>query len=129
MLDEGYGDGSPELRVGQLMDALLRNCRYIVGLQMHTGKMTFDQGVRFFMKEGHLSHEYALLETKRGTSDPTYMYYTLGKLQILKLREDYHKKKGDEFSLQTFHDTFMKQGGVPIKIIRHAMLHDNSPTL
>jgi uncharacterized protein (DUF885 family) len=129
MLDEGYGDGSPELRVGQLMDALLRNCRYIVGLEMHTGKMTFDQGVQFFMKEGHLSHEYALLETKRGTSDPTYMYYTLGKLQILKLREDYHKKKGDEFSLEAFHDTFMKQGGVPIKIIRRALLHDNSPTL
>jgi uncharacterized protein (DUF885 family) len=129
MLDEGYGDGSHELRVGQLMDALLRNCRYIVGLQMHTGKMTFDQGVQFFMKEGHMSHAYALLETKRGTSDPTYMYYTLGKLQILKLREDYHKKKGSDFSLQAFHDTFMKQGGVPIKIIRHAMLHDNSPTL
>lgn len=129
MLDEGYGDGNPELRVGQLMDALLRNCRYIVGLQMHTGKMTFDEGVRFFMKEGHMSHEYALLETKRGTSDPTYMYYTLGKLQILKLREDYHKKAGADFSLEAFHDTFMKQGGVPIKIIRHAMLHDNSPTL
>lgn len=129
MLDEGYGDGSPELRVGQLMDALLRNCRYIVGLEMHTGKMTFDQGVQFFMKEGHMSHEYALLETKRGTADPTYMYYTLGKLQILKLREDYQKKEGADFSLEAFHDSFMKQGGVPIKIIRRAMLHDNSPTL
>ncbi len=129
MLDEGYGDASPQLRVGQLMDALLRNCRYIVGLQMHTGKMTFDQGVQFFMKEGFMSHEYSLLETKRGTSDPTYMYYTLGKLQILKLREDYRKKKGAEYSVEEFHDTFMKQGGVPVKIIRHAMLHDNSPTL
>jgi uncharacterized protein (DUF885 family) len=129
MLDEGYGDGSPELRVGQLMDALLRNCRYIVGLEMHTGKMSFDQGVQFFMREGHLSHEYALLETKRGTSDPTYMYYTLGKLQILKLREDYRKKKGADFSLAAFHDSFMKQGGVPIKLIRHSMLHDTAPAL
>jgi uncharacterized protein (DUF885 family) len=129
MLDEGYGDGSPALRVGQLMDALLRNCRYIVGLEMHTGKMTFEQGVQFFTKEGYMSHEYALLETKRGTSDPTYMYYTLGKLQILKLREDYRKKKGAEFSLESFHDEFMKRGGVPITIIRREMLRDGSSTL
>ncbi len=129
MLDEGYGNGSPELRAGQLMDALLRNCRYIVGLQMHTGKMTFDQGIQFFMHEGYMSHAYAELETKRGTSDPTYMYYTLGKLEILKLREDYRKKMGSNFSLEKFHNEFMRQGGVPIKLIRHTMLGDNSPIL
>jgi uncharacterized protein (DUF885 family) len=130
MLDEGYGDGSLELRAGQLMDALLRNCRYIVGLEMHTGKMSFDQGIQFFMKEGHLSHAYAELETKRGTSDPTYMYYTLGKLEILKLRDDYRKKEGANYSLLKFHDEFMKQGGVPITLIRKTMLgNDNSPAL
>ena len=129
MLDEGYGNGKLELRAGQLMDALLRNCRYIVGIEMHTGKMTFEQGVEFFMREGFLSRAYAEVETKRGTSDPTYLYYTLGKLEILKLREDYRKKMGSAFTLEQFHNEFMRQGGVPIKLIRHSMLGDNSPTL
>ena len=64
-----------------------------------------------------------------GASDPTYLVYTLGKLQIMKLREDYAKLKGDSFSLKEFHDTLMLQGGVPLKIIRQAMLGNNGPTL
>ena len=106
MLDEGYGrtpgvdqdhdTAFLKLRLGQLQDALLRNARFIVGIQMHTGEMTFDQGVEFFEKEGYQSHMNGLRETKRGTSDPTYLYYTLGKLEILKLREDYKKKVGAE---------------------------------
>jgi uncharacterized protein (DUF885 family) len=112
-----------------LQDALLRNARYIAGIEMHTGKRTFEQSVEFFEKEGYQPHEVALKETKRGTSDPTYLYYTLGKLQILKLREDYRKLKGAQFSLQEFHDSFLKQGFPPIKVVRHAMLGDNSPTL
>jgi len=129
MLDEGYGNGDPELRAGQLLDALLRNCRYIVGIEMHTGKMTYEQGIQFFMREGYMSRNYAERETKRGTSDPTYLVYTLGKLQILKLREDYRKKMGTSFSLEQFHDNFIQQGGVPIKLIRKTMLGDDSPTL
>lgn len=129
MLDEGYGNGDPRLRVGQLLDALLRNCRYIVGIQMHTGHMTYEQGVEFFMNEGYMSRDYAERETKRGTSDPTYLVYTLGKLEILKLRQDYRAKMGPNFSLEQFHDAFIQQGGVPIKLIRHALLADNSPTL
>lgn len=129
MLDEGYTNGDPKMRLGQLQDALLRDARYIVGIEMHTGKRTFDQGVEFFEKEGYQTHETALRETKRGTSDPTYLYYTLGKLQILKLREDYRAKKGAEFSLEEFHDRFMQQGFPPIKIVRKALLGDDSPTL
>ncbi|MBV9762219.1 MAG: DUF885 domain-containing protein [Acidobacteriaceae bacterium] len=129
MLDEGYGSGDPELRVGQLLDALLRNCRYIVGIQMHTGKMSYEQGIDFFMKEGYMSHDYAERETKRGTSDPTYLVYTLGKLEILKLRADYKAKMGSNYSLEGFHNAFIQQGGVPIKLIRHALLGDDSPTL
>jgi uncharacterized protein (DUF885 family) len=129
MLDEGYGNGDPELRVGQLLDALLRNCRYIVGIEMHTGKMTYEQGIQFFMHEGYMSHAYAERETKRGTSDPTYLVYTLGKLQILKLRRDYQNKVGANFSLEQFHNEFMQQGGVPIKLIRKAILGDNSAGL
>jgi uncharacterized protein (DUF885 family) len=128
MLDEGYS-ADPKMRIGQLQDALLRNARYIVGIEMHTGKRTFEQGIEFFEKEGYQSHEVAEVETKRGTSDPTYLYYTLGKLQILKLREDYHRKMGEKFSLQEFHDNFLKQGAPPIKIVRRALLGDDSPTL
>ena len=129
MLDEGYTNGDPKMRLGQLQDALLRDARYIVGIEMHTGKRTFDQGIEFFEKEGYQTHETADRETKRGTSDPTYLYYTLGKLQILKLREDYRAKKGAAFSLQEFHDRFMQEGFPPIKIVRKALLGDDSPTL
>lgn len=110
-------------------DAALRNARYIVGIEMHTGKMTFDEGVEFFVKEGHQTRELALVETKRGASDPTYLMYTLGKLEIMKLREDYKKMKGAEFNLQQFHDAFLKQGFPPIKIVRKELLGDDSPAL
>jgi len=129
MLDEGYGHGDPKLRMGQLEDALLRNARFIVGIQMHTGNMTLDQAKQFFIQEGYQPPPIADVETKRGTSDPTYLVYTLGKLQILKLREDYRKMRGKDFSLMEFHDRLMQQGGVPLKIVRKAMLGDDSPTL
>jgi len=129
MLDEGYTNDDPKMRLGQLQDALLRDARYIVGIEMHTGKRTFDQGIEFFEKEGYQTHETAVRETKRGTSDPTYLYYTLGKLQILKLRDDYRAKKGSAFTLQEFHNSFMQQGFPPIKIVRKALLGDDSPTL
>ncbi len=117
------------IRLGQLQDALLRNARFVVSIKLHTGQFTFDQAVDFFVKEGYQSHAIGLMETKRGTSDATYLYYNLGKLQILKLRADLMKKQGASFSLQRFHDDFLRQGPVPIKIIRKAMLHDDSPTL
>jgi uncharacterized protein (DUF885 family) len=129
MLDKGYGNGDPKLRLGQLEDALLRNARYIVGIQMHTGNMTLEQARQFFVKEGYQTAAVADVETKRGTADPTYLMYTLGKLQILKLREDYRKMRGNDFSLMEFHNRFMEQGGVPLKIIRKAMLGNDSPTL
>ena len=128
MFDEGYTN-DPRLKLGQLQDALMRDARYIVGLQMHTGKMTFEQGVDFFADEGFQTRETAMRETKRGTSDPTYLYYTLGKLQIMKLREDYRKMRGSQFSLQEFHDRLLSQGYPPIKIVRKTMLGDDSPTL
>ncbi|MFZ1086568.1 MAG: DUF885 domain-containing protein [Terracidiphilus sp.] len=138
MLDEGYGQpgaGAKDereakfLRLGQLQDALLRNARLIVGIQMHSGKMSFDEAVEFFQKEGYQSRETATMETKRGAGDPTYLYYTLGKLEIMKLREDMKKKQCTAFSLEKFHDDFLKQGFPPIKIVREAMLGDDSPAL
>ena len=96
MLDEGYGNGDLKLRLGQLQDALLRDARYIVGIEMHTGKMTYEQGIDFFVHEGYQTRINGERETKRGTSNPTYLYYTLGKLEILKLREDYKKMRGEQ---------------------------------
>ena len=138
MLDEGYGQPGAgardarqalELRLGQLQDALLRDARFVVGLRMHRGDMSFDEGVRFFVDEGFQPREVAEVETKRGTQDPTYLYYTLGKLEVQKLRADLEARDGAAFSLQRFHDDFMRQGFPPIAIVRRALLHDDSPTL
>jgi uncharacterized protein (DUF885 family) len=138
MLDQGYGQpgtgardarDAKMIRLGQLQDALLRDARFIVGIKMHTGQMTFDEAVRFFVDEGYETQAGGLVETKRGTTDATYLYYTLGKLQILKLRADLQKKEGAQFSLERFHDDFLKQGFPPIKIVRRALLGDTSPTL
>jgi uncharacterized protein (DUF885 family) len=129
MLDEGYGNGDRKLRLGQLQDALLRNARFIAGIQMHTGKMTMEEAVEYFVKEGYQVRPVAEKEAKRGTSDPTYLVYTLGKLEILKLREDYKKLKGDKYNLQGFHDAFLQQGFPPIKIVRRALLGNDSPVL
>jgi uncharacterized protein (DUF885 family) len=129
MLDEGYGNGDLKLRLGQLQDALLRDARYIVGIQMHTGKMTLDQAKEFFVKEGYQTPPIADKEAKRGTSDPTYLVYTLGKLEILKLRQDYKAMKGSHYSLREFHDAFLAQGSPPLKIVRRALLGNDSPVL
>jgi uncharacterized protein (DUF885 family) len=138
MLDEGYaqpGVGAKDLHesllihLGQLQEALLRDARFVAGIRMHTGAMSFDQAVDFFIKEGYQSKKSAEVEAKRGTSNPTYLYYTLGKLQIYKLREDVRRKQGSDFSLEKFHNEFLKQGFPPIVIVRRAMLGDLSPVL
>ena len=138
MLDEGYGQpgaGAKDareanlIRLGQLQDALLRDARFVVAIRMHTGTMTIAQATDFFVNQGYQSRSIGELEVKRGTSDATYLYYTLGKLEILKLRADYRKKEGQGFSLQQFHDAFMRQGGAPIPIVRQALLGDDSPAL
>ena len=138
MLDQGFGQpGSGAqneheaklIRLGQLQDALLRDARFVNSLKLHTGQFTFDQAVDFFVTEGYQSRVAGLVETKRGTADATYLYYTVGKLEIMKLRADLMKKQGAAFNLQQFHDSFMRQGAAPIKIIRKSMLHDDSPVL
>ena len=141
MLDEGYGQPGAGattekeaklIRLGQLQDALLRDARFVVGIRMHTGvggPLTIPEAEDFFVKEGYQARPIAEVETKRGTSDALYLYYTLGKLEILKLRADVQKKQGAAFNLQQFHDDFMRQGFAPIKVIRKAMLHNDSPVL
>jgi uncharacterized protein (DUF885 family) len=146
MLDQGYaaapaGATAEEvrkarlIRLGQLMDALLRDARFVNSIKLHTGqgepagKWTLEQAEDFFVNQGYQTREIAEVETKRGTGDPTYLYYTLGKLEIMKLRGDVKVKQGTAFSLQNFHDGFMRQGFAPIKVIRKAMLGNDSPVL
>ena len=138
MLDEGYGRPgwgvkdareAKLIRLGQLSDALLRDARFIVGIKMHTQGMTIAQAADFFQKEGYQTRSTGLVEAKRGAGDPTYLYYTLGKLMILKLRADVQQKEGAAFSLEKFHNELLRQGGAPLPVVRRAMLGNSSPVL
>jgi len=129
VLDEGLSNNDPRFRLAQLVDALLRDARYIVGIRMHTQGMTMEQARGFFVKEGRQVPVVGEMETKRGTGDPTYLMYTLGKLEILKLREDYRGKMGGNFSLQDFHDRFIKAGNPPVKIVRRELMGKDGPLL
>jgi uncharacterized protein (DUF885 family) len=120
--DEGFHADDPKYRLAQIQDALLRDARFIVGIKMHTQGMSMADAEQFFMKEGYQPGPVAKSETKRGTSDATYGYYTMGKLMIVKLRDDYRAKTGAAFTLQAFHDTFIKLGPLPLPLIRKAML-------
>jgi uncharacterized protein (DUF885 family) len=122
VIDEGLHAGDPRYRLAQIQDALLRDARFIVGIRMHTKGMTVPQAEEFFVKEGYQPAPVARSEAKRGTSDATYGYYTMGKLMILKLRDDYKAKAGAQYSLQSFHDAFIKLGPLPLPLIRKAML-------
>jgi uncharacterized protein (DUF885 family) len=130
VVEEGYGNGDAKVHLAQLSEALLRDCRFVVGIKLHTRGMTVEEGAKVFEKEGFQEPSNAYEEARRGTFNPTYLYYTLGKLQIYKLREDYRKAKGKQFDLETFHNEFVRQGGIPIKLIRRIMLPgDDGPAL
>jgi hypothetical protein len=122
LLDEGFGGNNPKLRLAQLNLALLRLCRYVVGLRLHTQGMSYEEAVNFFMREGYQERVNAEREARRGTLDPTYLVYTLGKMEIMKLREEWKARAGEAFRLGEFHDRLLSYGMPPVKIIRLAML-------
>ena len=122
MLDEGFHADDPKYRLAQLQDALLRDVRFIAGIKMHTQGMDWKEAAKLFETEGHQPGPVAESEAKRGTSDALYGYYTMGKLMILKLRDDYKTKMGPQYSLQGFHDAFIKIGPLPLPLMRKAML-------
>jgi uncharacterized protein (DUF885 family) len=129
-VEEGYGNGDSKIRLAQLSEALLRDCRFVVGIKLHTRGMTVEEGAKVFEKEGFQEPSTAYEEARRGAYNPTYLYYTLGELQIYKLREDYRKAKGEGYKLETFHNDFVRQGGIPIMLIRRILLPgDMGPTL
>jgi uncharacterized protein (DUF885 family) len=116
MVDEGFGGGDPKIRLAQLQEALLRDCRYVVGVKLHTAGWTVEEGAKLFVEKGFQEPANGFEESRRGAYNPTYLYYTFGKLQIFELRDEYRAKKGA--SLREFHDAFVSQGSLPIALVR-----------
>lgn len=129
MLDEGYGSDDPDLRMAQLLEALVRNCRFICAIRMHVYGMGIAEATRFFMQHAYLDEVMASEEARRGTHDPGYLNYTLGKLMLLKLREDY-RAAHPAFSLRRFHDAYIGHGAPPVPLLRALLLpHDDGVVL
>ncbi len=138
MIDEGYGTAggttpteedtkrAAKYRMAQADEALLRLCRLCVSIKMHTQNMSIDEATKFFQENCYYEEKPARSEAMRGTFDPGYLNYTLGKLQILKLRDDYKAQQGDEFSLQKFHNELLNHGMPPVRLLREIMLKDQS---
>ena len=122
MVDEGWGNGDPRVRLMQLREAIWRNARYVVGVKLHTQGMTVAQATRFFETEAFLDPANARSEARRGTQDATYGYYTLGKLALFKLRADYRKKLGSAFTLARFHHDLLQYGDPAIPLLRPLLL-------
>ncbi|MEE9186862.1 MAG: DUF885 domain-containing protein [Bacteroidota bacterium] len=122
MVDEGYGSDDLRIRLAQLHEALIRLCRYVVAIRLHTQGMTVDDAARFFMENASMEEHPARKEAERGTFDPGYINYALGKLQILELREEMKSRLGDRFVLRDFHDIFLRHGALPIKLLREMVL-------
>ncbi len=121
MWEAGLGNGDPETHIGQLMNALLRNARYLSAIGLHTKGMTVAQSERLF-REAYQDAGTARQQAARGTYDPAYLNYTLGKLMIRKLREDWTKDRGGKTAWHDFHDRFLSYGGPPIPLVRQAMV-------
>jgi uncharacterized protein (DUF885 family) len=138
MVDEGFGGvgtGSTtqqqtvraaKYRLAQADEAMLRCCRFCVSVQMHCQGMTVEQATRFFQDNCYYEEKPARQEAVRGTFDPEYLYYTLGKLEIFKLRDDYHKQQGAAFSLEKFHNELLRHGAPPLRLLREVLLKDPS---
>ena len=126
MLEAGLGEGDPEVQIGQLSNALLRNVRYLSAIGLHTKGMTIEQSEQMFREQGFQDPGNARQQAARGTYDPAYLNYTMGKLMILKLRNDWNAERDGDESWKEFHDTFLSYGGPPIPLVRRAMLGKGS---
>ena len=124
MLETEYGRDNPALWLTQLLEALVRNCRYLCSLGMHTQGMTVDEATRFFQAHAYMEEHPARREALRGTFDPGYLNYTLGKLMLLKLRQDWRRQEGSAYSLRRFHDATLSWGAPPVPLLRQAMLNE-----
>lgn len=119
---ETVPDAPAALKLHQLQLALVRICRYIAGIEMHAKEMTYEQAVELFVTEGFMERVAAEREARRGTADPTYLVYTLGKQEILKLWEEYSRRTGG--SLRSFHDRLLQTGAPPLPIARKILFRE-----
>ena len=124
MWEAGFGDGDPETHIGQLINALLRNARFVAAIGLHTRGMTVGDAERLFADEGHQDPGTARQQAARGTFDPAYLNYTLGKLMVRKLRDDWTASRGGRAAWKQFHDELLKFGGPPVPLVRKAMMRD-----
>ncbi len=122
MYDAGLGNNDAEMHIGQLLEALLRNVRFISAIGMHTKGMTVAESEKMFVEQGFQDAGNAQQQAARGTFDPAYLNYTMGKLMIKKLREDWTASRGGRAAWKDFHDQFLKYGGPPIPLVRKAMM-------
>jgi len=124
MVEAGFRRGEPEIKLGQLAEALVRLARFIVCIRLHCEDMSVEQGMRFFRDEAFLEEATARKEAERGTFDPTYLVYSVGKLMMLKLRRDFKEEQGGKYSLRAFHDAVLAQGCAPFSAMRRLLLND-----
>jgi uncharacterized protein (DUF885 family) len=122
MYDAGLGKDDPETAVGQIQEALLRDVRFLSAIGLHTQGMTVAESKKMFIDQGLRSEGEAEQQSNRGTFDPAYLNYTMGKLMIRKLREDWTASRGGRNAWKNFHDAFLSYGGPPIPLVRRAML-------
>lgn len=121
MFDAGIGGHTPQIRIGMLEEALLRNVRFVVTLGMHTGALIVDDATKLFAEKGFVDAANAGQQAVRGTFDPMYLAYTLGKVMIKNLYADWHTRNPTG-TLGEFHDAFLSHGCAPIPVIRRALL-------
>lgn len=126
MWDAGYGDGDPEVHLGQLSNALLRNVRFLSSIGLHTGDMSVEESIELFKEKGLQDPGNAQQQAYRGTFDPGYFNYTLGKLMIQTLRDDWTADRGGREAWKAFHDEFLSYGGPPVPLVREAMLGEDA---
>jgi uncharacterized protein (DUF885 family) len=124
MVEAGFRRSDGLMKLGQLAEALVRLARVVVGIRLHCEDMSVEQGMRFFRDEAFLEEATARREAERGTFDPTYLVYSVGKLMMLKLRRDYKDQQAGKFSLRAFHDAVLAQGSAPFWAHRRLMLGD-----
>lgn len=127
MIEAGLRNGDPEARIGQISNALLRNARFLSSIGLHTRGWSLEDSKRFFMEEGYQGEGTAIQQAARGTYDPAYLNYTMGKLLIKRLRDDWTATRGGRDAWKDFHDTFLSYGGPPIPLVREQMMEETRP--
>jgi len=129
MLEAGLRGASPETRIGQVANALLRNARFLSTIGLHTRGWSVEESEKFFMEEAYQDQATAKQQAARGTYDPAYLNYTLGKLMIRQLRDDWTATRGKRKSWREFHDTFLSFGGPPIPLVRARMMRGEAESV